>query len=192
MRIALTIDIEHPDRPCDPENADIMVEILKDEGVKATFFVQGAWALAHPGLLRRIRDDGHLIGSHGHWHAPLPYLTTEGIRQTLLKAESALDSVAGVDPRPWFRFPYGESDKFTRSIIKAMGYGSVRWDIDPKDWQPEATVASICESAEWSGEVTADPVKFILHSWPDATRAALRPLIGRLRPLGSFVRLDET
>jgi len=195
MRIALTIDTEHPDRPCDPENPELMVEILKAEGVKATFFVQGAWALSHPHLLRRIRDDGHLIGNHSHWHAPMTKLREPGAKESVTKAEAAIVAVCGVDPRPWFRLPYGDGagprHPGMTELLDNLGYRHVGWDVDPRDWDPEATPASILECVKDVIASKADPVKIVLHAWPDATLFALPRLIEKLRLLGDFVRLDE-
>ena len=55
MRVALTFDAEHPDRPnCAPGVPEALVELLGDRGVRATFFLQGRWVEAYPETARRI------------------------------------------------------------------------------------------------------------------------------------------
>ena len=74
-RVALTIDTEHPDRPARPGNVERILDTLAATGTRATFFVQGRWAEAYPGLARRIAAEGHLVGNHGRAHVSLRLLS---------------------------------------------------------------------------------------------------------------------
>ncbi|MFZ9703020.1 MAG: polysaccharide deacetylase family protein, partial [Candidatus Limnocylindrus sp.] len=68
MRVALTFDAEHPDRPHHLVGSeDRLRETLGTLEVRGTFFVQGRWAEAFPDQARRIAEDGHLIGNHSHY-----------------------------------------------------------------------------------------------------------------------------
>src|SRR5690348_13936977 len=107
MRVALTFDAEHPDRPHRPGVADEIIAQLAAERVRATFFLQGRWTEAHPATARRIARDGHLVGSHSYFHARMATLSAEGMRRDIGYAEHTIREIAGVDPRPWFRCPFG-------------------------------------------------------------------------------------
>ncbi|HTW09476.1 MAG TPA: polysaccharide deacetylase family protein, partial [Acidimicrobiales bacterium] len=80
MQVALTIDAEHPDRPTDRarQNALDLLNLLREKGVSATFFVQGMWAYAYPDLAATIARDGHLIASHSYWHCVFTSLSDDG------------------------------------------------------------------------------------------------------------------
>jgi peptidoglycan/xylan/chitin deacetylase (PgdA/CDA1 family) len=141
MRVALTIDTEQRGHPADSDNARRELDGLAAARARASFFVQGRWATAHPGLAARIVADGHLIANHSHWHAPLDLLTDEGIRETVKRAEAALIEATGDDPRPWFRCPYGrgENDRRVLRLLAELGYQNVGWDVDPRDWSDGRT-----------------------------------------------------
>src|SRR5437764_1381550 len=55
-----------------------MLDALSSAAARATFFIQGRWAAANPGLARRIAGDGHLIGNHSNSHAPMDILAVDG------------------------------------------------------------------------------------------------------------------
>ena len=110
MRVALTIDTEQRGHPAQAGNPVRELDALAAAAVPATFFVQGRWATAYPEVARRIVVDGHLIANHSHWHVPLTLLTDGGIRETVRRAEAAITEETGVDPRPWFRCPYGDGE----------------------------------------------------------------------------------
>jgi peptidoglycan/xylan/chitin deacetylase (PgdA/CDA1 family) len=59
VRVALTFDAEHPDRPAPPGNGEALLARLDRRGARATFFVQGRWAEANPQTVRAIASAGH-------------------------------------------------------------------------------------------------------------------------------------
>ena len=186
MRVALTFDAEHPSRArCRPGAQEAVVDLLARRGVRATFFLQGRWATAYPALARRIADDGHLVGSHSHWHARLPLLTDEGLRRDIAAAETAIGATAGVNPRPWFRAPYGDVDDRVTGVLDGLGYRHVGWDLMAPDWEEDRSAADI-EEAVVGG--VADGNVVVLHTWPSQTAEALPRILERL---GDLVRLDE-
>jgi peptidoglycan/xylan/chitin deacetylase (PgdA/CDA1 family) len=188
MRVALTFDAEHPDRPHSPPgNDERLLDVLAGEGVRATFFVQGRWVLARPDTARRIAAEGHLIGNHSHYHTRMRLLTAEGIRTDVLTAERAIRDVIGVDPRPWFRLPFGSGHTSARlaGLIGEMGYGNVGWDFDLFDWD-EARSADLIEAAAVDGVLAAaDDAIVLMHTWAENTPVALPRIIRRLRDEGA-------
>ncbi len=194
IRVALTIDTEHPDHPATPGNPDRLLDALSEAGVRATFFIQGRWATANPQLARRIADDGHLVGNHSNSHAPMDMLTDDGIRDSVTKAERAIEKATGASPRPWFRCPYGQGEDDPRVLgaLDGVGYRNVGWDVDHEDWNPGRTAAELIEPVVDSVTSFGDGAIVLLHSWPDATLEAMPELVSRLRAAGAEpVRLDE-
>jgi peptidoglycan/xylan/chitin deacetylase (PgdA/CDA1 family) len=194
IRVALTIDTEHPDHPATAGNLDRMLAALSDAAVRATFFIQGRWAAANPQPARRIAVDGHLVGNHSNSHAPMDMLTDDGIRDSVTRAERAIEAASGASPRPWFRCPYGDGEHDPRvlAVLDGVGYRNVGWDVDHDDWKPGRTAAELVERVVDSVAAFGDGAIVVLHSWPDTTVEAMPQLISRLRAAGAEpVRLDE-
>src|SRR5262245_56885193 len=96
LRVALTFDMEHPDRPPEPGISEQILDTLASTGVRATMFVQGRWAEAYPELVQRIASDGHLIGNHSHYHVRMPLLTRAGMATDVSSAAQAIVDACGV------------------------------------------------------------------------------------------------
>ena len=195
VRVALTFDAEHPDRSqCPPGTHDAILDALGDAELRATFFLQGRWVTAYPATARRVAEQGHLIGSHSDYHARMPLFSDEGVRADVAGAERAIKNVAGVDPRPWFRCPFGEGhdDPRVLSLLSDIGYRNVHWDVDGEDWEDDRTAAAV-EQAIVDGTLRAGgDVVVLLHTWPAPTLAALPAIVRGLREAGvSFVTVDE-
>lgn len=194
-RVALTFDAEHPDRPgCPPGNADKILDILRDEGVRATIFIQGRWAQAYPVTAKRIADDGHLIGNHSHYHARMPLLREDGIASDVGDAQEAILRITGTDPRPWFRCPFGEGhdDASVLAGLARLGYRDIHWNIELEDWEPRRTGDDIATDAITGVRDRIDDAIILLHTWPAATAEAIGPMITGLRKIGAeFVTVDQ-
>ena len=191
FRVALTFDAEHPDRPTEHGVAESILTILEEAGVRASFFVQGRWAMAYPQTARRIPAAGHLVGNHSHYHAQMPLFSRSGFAADVRDAEEAIRDVLGVDPRPWFRCPFGDGhdDPAIVAALTDLGYRTVGWDVVPYDWERPAgeVEAGVVDGATRVG----DGAVVLLHTWPAATEAALPAIIARLASDGAtFVGLD--
>ncbi|MFL5647330.1 MAG: polysaccharide deacetylase family protein [Chloroflexota bacterium] len=192
-RVALTFDAEHPDLPPGEVVAEEILAILAREAVPATFFVQGRWASAYPEIARRIGAAGHLIGNHSHAHAPLTRFTEDGVLADIAEAESEILAATGIDPRPWFRCPFGEGadDALVLRAIAAAGYRHAGWDVDAVDWEVGRTASSLETDVVTAVLERAGDTVVLLHTWPAPTAAALTGIIRALRDGGAaFVRVD--
>ena len=193
-RIALTVDTEHPDHPAAPGNLQRQLDELDRRGARATFFVQGRWAASNPALARRIASSGHVIGNHSKSHAPMDMLTDEGIAASLSGAEELIEQSSGVNPRPWFRCPYGEGadDPRVLAAIERAGYRHVGWDIDTTDWEPGRAPADVIVTVLDGLREHGDGAIVLMHSWPDVTASVIGELIDRLHQEGAqLVGVDE-
>jgi peptidoglycan-N-acetylglucosamine deacetylase len=186
VRVALTFDTEHPDRPCPPGVTESILATLEAAGVSATFFLQGRWAHVHPELARGVRAAGHAIGNHSHYHAPMDALMDEWLRRDVLEAEETIRTAAGVDPKPWFRCPFGSGmdDPRVLGLLGELGYVNVGWDVDPRDWEEGRTVAELLDRVI-EGVAERDPAIVLMHGWPGVTAQALRQLIDALGEAGA-------
>ena len=187
MRVALTFDTEHPGRPARPGAEDRILETLADAGVRGTFFLQGRWVRSNPEQARRIAEAGHVVGNHSNYHAPMDALSDEWLRTDVQKAEQTIRAATGVDPRPWFRCPFGSGadDPRVLEALGELGYRNVGWDVDPRDWEEQRTVEELVERvADGVAAVDMDAV-VLLHAWPTATAEGLERILGGLTDLGA-------
>jgi peptidoglycan-N-acetylglucosamine deacetylase len=193
VRVALTFDTECPDRPCSGRALELILSTLSAASVPATFFVQGRWARSSPEQARRIAAAGYLIGNHSHHHAPMDSLTEAGFRADVSEAEAMIREVTGVDPRPWFRCPFGAgmNDPEVLRRLEEMGYVHVGWDVDPRDWHEESDAEAVARVV-LEGVHGLDASIVLLHSWPDATAEALPPILDGLADAGAELVDVET
>ncbi len=194
IRVALTFDAEHPDRPSSGDHSDDLLRILDDAGARATFFLQGRWVEAAPHTARAIAEAGHLVGNHSHYHARLPLLTADGLRADLADAEAVIRQHAGVDPRPWFRAPFGAGPERQGllDLLAELGYRHVGWHVGPEDWRPGRSAEEIAAAIVDGVTEHGDGAIVLLHTWPDAVAHAVTVAIGRLAAAGAeFVGVDQ-
>jgi peptidoglycan-N-acetylglucosamine deacetylase len=193
-RIALTFDAEHPDRPrCRWGVQDEILDALGTRAVPATFFIQGRWAEAYPATAARIGSDGHVVGSHGFYHARMPLLSDDGLRADIRDAEAVISAIVGRSPAPWFRCPFGagHDDRRVLDAIEAAGYRNVHWDVWAEDWEPGRNAAGIETTVVEGALAHGDGAVVLLHTWPEPTLAALPGIVDRLRDAGAtLVGLD--
>jgi cellulose synthase/poly-beta-1,6-N-acetylglucosamine synthase-like glycosyltransferase/peptidoglycan/xylan/chitin deacetylase (PgdA/CDA1 family) len=134
--IALTFD-DGPDPIWTPE----ILDILKRENVKATFFVIGANAEADPGLIERIIDDGHDLGNHTYTHPNLSDVPPEAVSLELNANQRLLEALTGRSMH-LFRPPYlGDAEPTDADeiapveVAQDLGYIAVGEHVDPVDWE---------------------------------------------------------
>ena len=194
-RVALTFDAEHPDRSAHvADGAARILDELAAAGARATFFVQGRWALAEPKTAARIGSEGHLVGNHSHHHARMPAMTDEGIRADVLEADAAVTEATGIAPRPWFRSPFGSGldDARVRGVLAEVGYRDVGWHVSVEDWEPWRTGTDVARDALSGIDAHGDPVVVLLHTWPSSAVEAVPAILGGLADRGArWVRIDE-
>jgi peptidoglycan/xylan/chitin deacetylase (PgdA/CDA1 family) len=134
--VALTFD-DGPSAQYTPQ----ILDILKESGVKATFFVIGRNVQAHPEEVKREAAEGHAIGNHT-WSHPLlaPIESHQQLRDEITKTEQAVLKAGNVRTR-LFRPPHGWLSPWMVKEVEGMSYDIVNWTVDPKDWKhPKAAV----------------------------------------------------
>jgi cellulose synthase/poly-beta-1,6-N-acetylglucosamine synthase-like glycosyltransferase/peptidoglycan/xylan/chitin deacetylase (PgdA/CDA1 family) len=197
-RVSITFD----DGP-DPDWTPAILDILKDRGVKAVFFVLGKNAELYPDLLRRIADEGHEIGNHSFTHANLRELPESLVKLELNATQRLIESLIGRSTalfRPPFNadaHPSDVGDLKPIRVAQSLGYMTVLENIDPCDWQeppPEELLQRIKDQRA-SGNI------ILLHdSGGDrsSTVAALPMILDYLKergdevvPIGELVDIDR-
>jgi peptidoglycan-N-acetylglucosamine deacetylase len=120
--LALTFD----DGP-DPEYTPAVLDVLARFGVRATFFVVGRNALAHPELVTRAVREGHVVANHTRDHLWLDRLAREEVGSQIRQGRSDLARL-GVYPNGLFRPPRGWTSPTVAEVTHRMGLRSVFWN----------------------------------------------------------------
>jgi peptidoglycan/xylan/chitin deacetylase (PgdA/CDA1 family) len=109
-------------------------------------------------------------------------LTDAGFGEDVALAEETITAITGVDPRPWFRCPFGAGmdDPRVLDLLAGLGYRHAGWDVDPHDWDAANGAANVAASVLAGVDLAGDSI-VLLHTWPDATAGALPEIIAGLR-----------
>lgn len=174
--IALTLD-DGPHYKMTPE----ILAVLKEKGVRVTFFVLGENVDQRPDILAREVADGHEIAVHGYRHTSLAKLDKDRVTAELTEAERAIGRGTKAKPA-LFRPPGGRYSETVLAAARERGYTMVLWDIDPHDWaRPpvDKVVETVLRRAS-PGSIV------LLHDgqYPLPTPRALAIIIDRLRAEG--------
>ncbi|MCP4638970.1 MAG: polysaccharide deacetylase family protein [bacterium] len=130
-RVALTFD----DGP-DPESTPVVLDALKEQNARATFFCVGERVKANPELARRMVDEGHLIGNHSYRHAWWTnFMMGSGLRREIEGARDAIEQAVGVRTR-YYRSPMGLTNPHLAGALKASHHTHVAWDVRGLDRRP--------------------------------------------------------
>lgn len=140
-RVALTFD----DGP-DPQRTPAVLDLLARQGVRATFFVVGARAEAHPELVRRMVAEGHVVGNHSYTHSwRFPLRSLGRTMEELCCTGEVLHRITGRQPR-LFRPPFGVTNPTIARAVRRLGLDPVGWSIrslDTMGQSPERVAARI-------------------------------------------------
>ncbi len=118
-----------------PQHTPRLLDMLKQRGIKATFFVVGQNAAQYPEILKRIAAEGHELANHSYTHPILNPLGEGGIREQLDKTHQAVLGATGVTMK-LLRPPYGAlTENMRRWTYQSFGYRTILWDVDPLDWK---------------------------------------------------------
>ncbi len=134
-------------------NTDAVLALFAERGVKATFFTLGCVAAAHPALMRRIVESGHEVASHGWDHIRVFAMTPNAFRADTERARKTLEDASGVE---------------------VTGYRAPSFSIDIRTpWAHE-----ILAELGYAYSSSVAPLKHDHYGWPDAPRAAFKPVPG--------------
>jgi peptidoglycan/xylan/chitin deacetylase (PgdA/CDA1 family) len=129
--VALTFD----DGPRAPFTGEIL-DVLAEQGVRATFFLIGSNALREPALAKRIVREGHAVGNHGWAHRSLVRLSGPEARAEVERGAAAIRRVTGVHPRI-LRPPFGAFDTRiagSSGLAADLGQTLIMWSVETRDW----------------------------------------------------------
>jgi peptidoglycan/xylan/chitin deacetylase (PgdA/CDA1 family) len=151
LNIALTFD-DGPHKILTPK----LLDILKQKGVKATFFVMGIKVEMHPKIVLRCVQEGHEIANHAWNHPILSKINLEQVHEQLRNTTLAIQAAAKNYIPSVMRPPYGNTNRrLNNHIANVENLTVILWSLDTNDWkrpQPIEIVKKITEKSK-SGTV---------------------------------------
>ncbi len=177
-KVALTFD-DGPDAVYTPK----LLDGLEERKVKATFFLLGKQAERYPDIVKRIHEEGHLVGTHSYEHVNLCTVSEkEAIRQ-VLKTNELIQELTDEYPQ-YIRPPYG---CWSRKLDNKIGMIEVDWDIDPLDWNRSNSrvIAKLVTDKVQEGDI------ILMHDASDSSVKAAFQIIDTLKKQGyEFVTVE--
>ncbi|MFJ8108241.1 polysaccharide deacetylase family protein [Streptomyces sp. NPDC096132] len=161
-----------------------LLRILKDQNVKATFYLVGKNVQNHPSTVRAAALAGHQIGNHSWDHANLTNLSAAKVKSQLSRTDTAIKQATGKKPTT-FRAPYGAHNATVRN---AAGRPLVHWSVDTLDWKYRDTARIIrtVKAETRPGDIV------LLHDIHKTTVNAVEGIIKGLKARGfHFVTVDQ-
>ncbi len=184
-RVALTFD-DGPHPRYTPE----ILDILREYGICATFFVVGTNAEFYPSLVLREVNEGHEIGNHTSNHFHTANLSREELEKDVRSCQETITKITGKAPG-LFRPPEGVCTKNVQNIAEKMDLTVVLWSVDTRDWAHTPP----CEIVKNIRKNTRDGSIILMHDFigkNSPTPAALRQVLPLLLESGfEFVTVSS-
>ncbi|MBP2645782.1 MAG: polysaccharide deacetylase [Firmicutes bacterium] len=181
--VALTFD----DGP-HPKTTPALLSVLQAKNVKATFFVLGENAEKFPAALKTIVDAGEEVGNHSYSHRFSRKISDADFIEEVARGEQAIAKIA---PKPSLYRPPGGGYSDRRVMdLKQMGYTTVLWTVDTRDWEGRSSndiINTVMKNVK-PGDIV------LMHEGDCArgTPAAVEVIIDKLREQGyNFVTVSE-
>jgi len=160
-----------------------ILDILKTNDVKAVFFITGHYIQTHPELVKRMREEGHMVGNHTWNHPDMSTLSTEELEEEVKSLEKAFYDLTGTEMDKYLRPPMGRFSAASLYDTYNLGYSTVFWSMAFKDWDPNNQ-----PGAEVSYQHVMDNIHpgaiILLHAVSESNTKALDRILNSLKQQG--------
>lgn len=120
------------------EDTKEILDVLKKENVKVTFFMTGGWVDAYPDDVKQIAAAGHDLANHSEHHKQMSKLSKEECIKEIEDVHNRVKELTGREMN-LFRPPYGDYNNNLIEIVNEMDYYPIQWDVDSLDWKEYGT-----------------------------------------------------
>ena len=152
-----------------------ILDVLKEAGVKATFFVTYDYCRTSPDLVQRMIDEGHTVGNHSYTHPSMPDCSAKEMEEEVTVLHDYVKENFGYEMK-LFRFPKGEFSEKALSIVKELGYTSVFWSFAYADWDTDSQ-PSAAEAFDKITSATHKGAVYLLHAVSKANADCLADVL---------------
>lgn len=163
------------------EDADQILNTLKENNVRATFFMVGDFIRKYPDLVKRIAQEGHDVANHSNKHPHVNKMTKDAIKEDIMGAHEEIKNLIGVECN-LYRPPYGEYNDTVLDAAKECHYHTIQWDVDSIDWKGYDAPTIVKKVLEHKH--LGDGSIILLHNGAKHTAEALPKIITGLKEKG--------
>ncbi|WP_087975149.1 delta-lactam-biosynthetic de-N-acetylase [Oceanobacillus rekensis] len=168
-----------------------ILDVLKKESVPATFFVTGHYVKSEPDLIKRMVEEGHIIGNHSYHHPDFTILTKDAIQKELETLEAAVADISDQKEIKFLRPPRGLFNEKTLQWANELGLVHVFWSLAFIDWNVAEQKGSDYAFEQIMAQVHPGAI-VLLHAVSSDNAEALERTIQELKKQGySFRSLDD-
>lgn len=111
------------------------LDVLKKHDVPATFFITGHYIKTNPDLVKRMVNEGHIVGNHSWSHPDMTTISDDKILQELEQVKMAYQELTGRNDMKYFRPARGIFSERTLAVVKNAGYDNIFWSLAYVDWK---------------------------------------------------------
>lgn len=176
---------------CGYENGwtEPILDVLKEKNVPGLFFVVGHYVETAPDIIRRMYDEGHLVGNHTYNHPNMATgVTADEFIKEITSLEDALDRIfPDAPPTLYWRPPYGACNEWTLAMAKKMGLTTVLWSWAHYDYV-ENDQPDVAASLEKAKKGLHNGAVYLFHCVGSTNPAILGDLIDYIRAEGYEIR----
>lgn len=112
-----------------------VLDVLKKERVPAIFFLTGHYVKSQPQLVKRMVEEGHIIGNHSYHHPDFTVISKQSIKKELEDLQTAVAKLTDQKEMKYLRPPRGIFSEKTMEWSKELGYVHIFWSLAYNDWQ---------------------------------------------------------
>ena len=171
------------------EDTAKILEILKKNNVRVTFFMTGGWIEQYPDDVKAIAAAGHELGNHSENHKQMSTLSSEECKKELMTPHEKVKKLTGIDMKV-FRPPYGDYNDTLITTVRECGYSPIQWDVDSLDWK-DYGVDSIIHTVLDHKHLGNGSI-ILCHNGAKYTAEALEQLIDGLQSKGfTLVKMSD-
>ena len=163
---------------------------MKNNNVKATFFITAHYVNTQPDLVKQMINEGHIVGNHTVNHKSMPSFSLETINKEVMNLHSAISEKFGYEMK-FIRPPKGEYSERTVAYTNTLGYKTVMWSFAYDDWdenkqgREEYGRKKILENVH-NGEI------MLLHATSKDNANILDDVVKQIKHMGyEFKNIDE-
>ena len=122
---------------CGYENGNTpdILDTLAKHDIKAIFFITRPYVKENPDLVKRMKEEGHLVGNHTTTHPSLPDLSVKEIKKEMNQCADAMKKLTGYDIDPYMRPPMGHYSVRVMKVLQDMGYSTMLWSLAIYDYE---------------------------------------------------------
>lgn len=169
-----------------------ILDVLKNHEVKAAFFLVGNYLNKEPELVRRMVEEGHMVGNHTYNHPDMSLISDmDSFKKEIISLEELYKEVTGEEMPKYYRPPQGKFNEKNLKMADELGYKTIFWSLAYVDWYTDNQPSKEQAFNKLIPRIHPGAV-VLLHSTSKTNQQILDELLTKWKELGyKFETLDH-